>query len=268
MNKILADSERVFCCTKSSIYRGVWNNRTVAIKHIPRRFCIMNKKGVSVESMALDMLQGCAHVIQYIDTIYEEEDIYIVMEWFNGLTLKDYIHARMRPIHENEVKNSIYKIARVLNNCNRMSLIYGDTKLENIMIDRIGNIKIIDFGCTRPINSVSNCYMGTPTYFSPEMFDKIFLPAYDVWGLGIITYYMACGSHPFIPSTYENRDIAGIKSLIIGTPLTFGNPIWNEWSDVGKQFIEELLDKDPLKRANISHIYKHKWFDNVDITDI
>jgi serine/threonine protein kinase len=228
----------------------------------------MNKKGVSIEAMTLQMLQGCDHVIQYIDTIYEEDDIYIVMEWFNGLTLKDYIHVRLRPISEKDVKNSIYKIAGVLYNCNQMNLIYGDTKLDNIMIDRIGNIKVIDFGCTRPINSVMNCYIGTPTYFSPEMFDKIFLPAYDVWGLGIITYYMACGSHPFIGYNEDIGNMGGIKSSILGTPLLFMHPVWKEWSDTGKQFIEELLDKDPLKRSNISYVYKHKWFDNIDTMDI
>jgi serine/threonine protein kinase len=235
----------------------------VAIKHIPRRFCVIDSIGNSLESKALQLLQGYDNIPQHIDTFYEQDDVFIITEWIKGTNAKEYIERRRRPLSEHDVKNIVYQVANVLNICNQKFLIYGDTKAENVMIEPTGKVKMIDFGCTRTINSVKNCYMGTPIYFSPEMFDKIFIPEYDVWGLGILSYYLATGSHPFLDTFYYSKEeFPIIKDTILKKEITFLHPIWKEWSQDGIHLIRDMLEKDPFKRPSISHIYKHSWFDN------
>ena len=264
MANILSNSEKVYDRSKSAVYRVEWKGRTVAIKHIPRRFCVLDSTGRSLESIAIQRLQAYDNIPQYIDTLYYDEDIYIITEWVNGTNAKEYIQQRLRPISEKNVRAIVHQVAGVLKGCNTEGLIYGDTKAENVMIEPSGRVKVIDFGCTRPINTANNCYMGTPAFFSPEMFDKVFLPEYDVWGLGVLAYYLACGSHPFLEGlVYNKNDLPIIKQAITKKELSFLHPVWKEWSDNGKTLIAEMLQKDPFMRPSIADVYKNKWFENV-----
>ncbi|QIG60208.1 putative CDPK-related kinase 5 [Dishui Lake large algae virus 1] len=257
MNALLSNSELIFKSSKSVVYRGTWKNNLVAIKQIPRRFCVMDQ--ISLEVSAMQKLQEYENVVRFIDTVEYEDDIYIIMEWISGNNSKDYVKFREKPLTEQDVRNIIYQVASVLKNCNRLNLIYGDVKPENVMIERSGRVKLIDFGCTRPINSVRNCYMGTPIYFPPEMFDKIFVPQHDVWCLGLLAYYLACGEHPFI--TKYPGDFDALKKTIMNAPFGFQNPVWKDWSVEGKEIITGMLYKDPLVRLSIGDVYKHRWFD-------
>lgn len=184
MSHLIRGSERMYSCNKSSIYRGVWDGHDIAIKHIPRRFCVMDNMGKSVESKFLQVMQDCNRVVRHIDTIYEEDDIYIVMDWVRGRDMRRHMQMMTGPLSEIRVRDIVFQVAIFLKACNRKGLVYADTKLENIMIEPTGGTKIIDFGCTRSIHNAPMCYMGTPLYFSPEMFDMVLSPSHDVWGPG------------------------------------------------------------------------------------
>lgn len=257
-----AGSEKVFSCQKSALYRTEWRGNTVAIKHIPRPFCVMNSMGMSLESIALQRLQMSPRVVKHFDTIYEEDDVFIIMEWIHGHNIKQYVEGLERPLTEQKVKFILCRIAEFLRTCNHYGYIYGDTKPENIMIQPSGTVKVLDFGCTRNIHTIINYYMGTPIYFSPEMFDKVLLPAYDVWGLGILAYYMACGSHPFINEPYSSHNIESVRNAILDKSVSFHHPVWKEWSEDGKALILQMLEKDPCLRPTIHSIYHNLWHES------
>lgn len=254
---LLASAEQVFRSSKSTVYRAKWNNNTVAIKEIPRRFCVTDR--VSLELSAMQKLQGCDNVVRLIDAAENEDNVYIIMEWISGLNSKDYIRFRERPLTESDVRNIVYQVATVLRSCNRLNLIYGDIKPENVMVENSGRVKLIDFGCTRTINSVKRCYMGTPAYFPPEMFDRVFIPQHDVWGLGMLAYYLACGGHPFVSGTPEDFDL--LKRSVLDVPLRFAHAVWKEWSDEGKGLIADMLEKDPFRRTSIGEVCAHRWLE-------
>ena len=241
---------------RSTLFYGMLKNREVAVKFIPKKYNMTERP--YTETDVLKMLQKSKNVVKYIDTIENENNTYIVMEWIHGMNLKEYIKQLKKPLEEKQVRIMAKQLMDALLACNNANMIYGDVKLENIMIDPFGNIKLIDFGCTRMIGTVYNSYIGTPVYFSPEMFEQVFIPEYDVWGAGIIMYYLACGEHPFVDR--KPYDLTDLKEMIYYSPMHFDHSAWKKWSKEGKDLIIGMLEKDHLKRMNIHNVIEDKWF--------
>ena len=78
--------------------------------------------------------------------------------------------------------------------------IHRDLKLENILIDRFGYIKVIDFGISRKVekNEDAKTYAGTQDYMAPEMINRAgYDKNIDWWAVGIMMYEMLIGCNPF-----------------------------------------------------------------------
>lgn len=262
LHATLRTSERVYSSPKSTLYRGVWGNRPVAIKQIPRRFCVMDPSGRSLESSALEELQGCRHVVRHFQTSYEKDSVFIMMEWIQGQHLKQHIQGRKQPLPEERVRDIVRQIATFLCCCQKKNLIYADMKPENVLISADGEIRVVDFGCTRDAQQAPKAYMGTPIYFPPEMFGKVLLPEHDVWGLGMVAYYLACGRHPFLAcDPTPSLEFPTVEYSIVNNPLHFQHPAWALWSPEGIYFMQRLLQKDPIHRPTISAVLRMPWLD-------
>lgn len=267
MNNIplyIKNIQPVYSNRRSVLYHGLLNNNPVAVKNVPKRYSMVIDN-VFAEVNIMQQLQGSKNVVRYIDMIENDTDIYIVMEWINGMNIREFMQINNTPLSEQRIKEIIYPLAEILRMLNDMNMVYGDVKPDNIMIQPSGDIKLIDFGCTRKIGTVHNNYIGTPMYFSPEMYDQVFLPQYDVWGIGIIIYYLASGKHPFVRTL--PIDMTDLRNMIQTKPLVFDDPIWEGWTNEGKDLIMELLEKDPFKRLDICSLCKHKWFDGISRAD-
>ena len=95
-----------------------------------------------------------------------------------------------------------------------LDLIHRDIKPENIMVlinkDKamIGKVRLIDFGFAVYKGNLKNLspaekYAGTPGYIAPEVFQgKDFDESFDIFSLGVILYFMLCGTLPFFSSFY------------------------------------------------------------------
>ena len=77
----------------------------------------------------------------------------------------------------------------------------------------------------------------------------------DEWSIGIITYLLLCGKLPF-SDEHSEREVA---RQTIHEKLTFTQPIWEKKSKEAKDFVDKLLNKDPLKRMNIKEALTHSW---------
>ena len=95
---------------------------------------------------------------------------------------------------------------------------HRDLKLDNLMIDSDGYLKIIDFGlariCVRDETAMTTC--GTPEYFAPEIINKKgYEKSVDWWAVGVIIYEMIFGLTPFFAPNrfhlYRNIKQGGIK---------------------------------------------------------
>ena len=94
---------------------------------------------------------------------------------------------------------------------------HKDLKLENLMIDTDGYLKIVDFGIARVLrhNEVSNTIVGTPAYFAPELLrGESYNKTADYWAVGIIMYQMLTGVLPF-----HNRNLQRQNEAIVNNPV-------------------------------------------------
>ena len=138
------------------------------------------------------------------------------------------------------------------------SIIYWDLKLENIMIDKYGIIKIIDFGLSRRLNpgdrALTRC--GTLGYLAPEVILKIGHDHWtDIWGLGVILCEMLGGFSPFYhedpQKMYENTIFCWIK--------------WpTGLNQIAKHLISQILVIDANMRPSLIEIREHMFFSDIN----
>lgn len=123
-------------------------------------------------------------------------------EFIEGISL--WAYAKNYPKRMVDEKTSKFIFTQLIDGISylhAMNIIHRDIKMENIIIDKSKNIKIIDFGFGTVASKTKllNFYCGTPTYMPPEIVQKreyIGHPA-DIWSCGILLYTLLCGFFPF-----------------------------------------------------------------------
>ncbi|KAL7861818.1 hypothetical protein SRHO_G00132590 [Serrasalmus rhombeus] len=148
------------------------------------------------------------------------------------------------------------------------NVVYRDLKLENLMLDKDGHIKITDFGlCKEGIKdgATMKTFCGTPEYLAPEVLeDNDYGRAVDWWGLGVVMYEMMCGRLPFY-----NQDHERLFELILMEDIRFPRTLAPE----GKSLLSGLLKKDPKQRLgggpdDAKEIMQHKFFAGIVWQDV
>lgn len=158
-----------------------------------------------VDSLAELNHENVLRVLDYRDI---DDMHFIVMEYLDGITLKELIRKKGAISPEMTV-DIMSKVASGLKHAHSFGLIHRDLKPQNIMILKDANIKIMDFGISQHIEEVKafsngedNSIMGSVHYISPEQVkgEKIDLRS-DIYALGIIMYEMLTGGVPYNGTT-------------------------------------------------------------------
>lgn len=141
------------------------------------------------------------HICRVHDINEYEGTPYISMEYVSGEDLKSLIR-RIGQLTVGKAVIIARQICEGLNEAHRLGVIHRDLKPQNVMIDREGNAKIMDFGIARSLKSKgitdNGIMVGTPEYMSPEQVEgKEIDGRSDIYSLGIILYEMLTGRIPF-----------------------------------------------------------------------
>ncbi|KAF5294018.1 hypothetical protein FQA39_LY13572 [Lamprigera yunnana] len=190
-----------------------------------------------------------------------------VMEYVNGGELFFHL-SRERVFSEDRTRFYGAEIISALAYLHSQGIIYRDLKLENLLLDKDGHIKIADFGlCKEDITygRTTKTFCGTPEYLAPEVLeDNDYGRAVDWWGIGVVMYEMMCGRLPFY-----NRDHDVLFTLIIMEEVKFPRTLSAEARDL----LAGLLIKDPAQRLgggpdDAKEIMVHPFFTCINWRDL
>ncbi len=175
-------------------------NRYVAIKVLKDEF--RDDKGlVSKFRTEAQSAAGLAHgnIVNIYDVGEEAGINYIVMEYVEGITLKEYIKDQGH-LSAKEATSITLQISAGLEAAHNNGIIHRDVKPQNIMISTDGKVKVADFGIARAstVNTMTSNVMGSVHYSSPEQARGGYSDERsDIYSLGITMYEMLTGHVPF-----------------------------------------------------------------------
>ncbi|XP_030275224.1 NUAK family SNF1-like kinase 2 [Sparus aurata] len=229
------------------------SGRLVAIKSI-RKEKIKDEQDLVHIRREIEIMSTLCH--PHIITIYEvfenKDKIVIVMEYASRGDLYDYICDK-RNISEREARHFFRQIVSAVHYCHQNGIVHRDLKLENILLDGNGNVKIADFGLSNLYQrgEYLQTFCGSPLYASPEIVNgrPYRGPEVDTWSLGVLLYTMVHGTMPFDGHNHKTL----VQQISTGNYRKPTNP-----SDACG-LIRWMLMVNPERRATIEEIAVHWW---------
>ncbi|BBG92994.1 CBL-interacting protein kinase 1 [Prunus dulcis] len=181
------------------------------------------------------------NVVRLHEVVASKTKIYMVLEYVTGGELFDKI-AHKGKLTEAEGRKLFQQLIDGVSYCHNKGVFHRDLKLENVLVDAKGNIKISDFG----LNGLLHTTCGSPNYVAPEILaNKGYDGATsDIWSCGVILYVILTGFLPF-----DDRNLAVLYQKI---------PTW--LSPGAKNLIKKILDPNPVSRITMTGIKSDEWF--------
>ncbi len=191
------------------------------------------------------------YVLKPRPQVYKRNFLYLVTEFIDGQTLSQWMIDNPRPGLA-KVRAIVEQIAKGLLAFHRLEMLHQDLRPENIMIDRTGTVKIIDFGSTRVAGIQEQMHpagqqnlLGTAQYSAPEYFiGESGTPGSDLFSLAVITYQMLTGYLPYGTQVAKSRTRAAQHRLVYRSALDDERDI-PAWID---DVLKKALHPNPLKR--------------------
>uniref|UniRef100_Q9QYZ6 Sperm motility kinase 2A n=1 Tax=Mus musculus TaxID=10090 RepID=SMK2A_MOUSE len=236
--------------TKVKLARHRLTGTHVAVKMIPKReyWC----KPLMSEAELL-MMADHPNIISLLQVIETKKKVYLIMELCEGKSL--YQHIRNAGyLQEDEARALFKQLLSAINYCRNQGIVHRDLKPDNIMVEKDGRVKIIDFGLgiqVKPGQKL-NLFCGTYPFSAPEVllsrpYDG---PKIDVWTLGVVLYFMVTGKIPFDAASIEKlrkQIVAGKYSV----PCRLSVKLHH--------LITLLMTDNPELRPTVAEVMMHPW---------
>ena len=225
------------------------------------------------------------NIVEVYDVGEDDGKYFIVMEYVQGLTLKQLIKKR-GSLTLPEVQDIMLQLTSAVAHAHESYIIHRDIKPQNVIILEDGRVKIMDFGIAVALNAgeftQTNSVMGTVYYIPPEQANGgAATIKSDIYSLGILMYELVTGHVPFkgdnpvevaikhmnepIPSIceYDPEMPQSIENIILRAsaknPKNRYDSAWEMHED-----LETALDKDRFNEPKVKYKYPEKGFDDDD----
>lgn len=189
------------------------------------------------------------NIVSIYDVGEDKGVYYIVMEYVEGQTLKQYIQ-QFAPVNPRKAVHIMVQIMAAIQHAHDNQIIHRDIKPHNILIDHHGNVKVTDFGIAMALSATSitqtNSVLGSVHYMSPEQArGGLANKKSDIYSLGIVLFELLTGRLPF---DGESAISIALKHLQSETPSA------KRWNPDIPQSLENIIlkstAKDPFHRYN------------------
>lgn len=186
------------------VYKAYDNidDRIVAVKILKEEFLANEefRRRFKNESKAIAVLSH-PNIVKVYDVSFGDRLQYIVMEYIEGITLKEYIEQQ-KTINWKEAVHFATQILRALQHAHDKGIVHRDVKPQNILLLQNGNIKVTDFGIARfsrgETRTMTASAIGSVHYISPEQArGEITDDKADIYSVGVVLYEMITGELPF-----------------------------------------------------------------------
>uniref|UniRef100_A0A8C1DPC9 protein kinase C n=1 Tax=Cyprinus carpio carpio TaxID=630221 RepID=A0A8C1DPC9_CYPCA len=190
------------------------------------------------------------------------DHVCFVMEYSPGGDLMTHIHNNVFSERQTRFYSACVLLGLEFLHQNR--IVYRDLKLDNLLMDSDGFVRIADFGlCKEGMGhgDRTSTFCGTPEFLAPEVLtDSTYTRAVDWWGLGVLIYEMLVGESPF-PGDDEEEVFDSIVNDEVRYPRFL--------SPESVSIIQKLLQKNPEKRLgageqDANEVKKHRFFQGID----
>lgn len=221
------------------------------------------------------------HILKVIDHPYivrlryafqNRDKLYLIIDYYPGGSMFYHLKKSKR-FSEERTRLYIAQLLTALMHLHEKQIAYRDLKLENILMDSLGNVALTDFGLskegqllngairTSQANTGMKTICGTAEYMAPELLrHQPYGKVVDWWSFGILLYEMLTGRTPFV-----DRNRRQMFKNIMQSEVIYPSYI----SPIARSLISKLLERDPSKRLGSGpeggqNIMKHAFFDSID----
>lgn len=225
----------------------------VAIKRISKS---LDEKSLEKVRREIDIMKriSCPFIVSLYDSYETEDFIHIVMEYCPTGNLKNFIMAH-GPLMEDPASVIFTELTLALQYLHKTcQTMHRDIKLDNILLDANGHVKLTDFGFSTCFDSEDpqcRTVCGSPAYASPEL---IMRNAYnsktDVWSAGVALYTIVTGNLPFV-----GQNICDCMKRVVTEEPTYPESLTAEL----RHLLGKMLEKDSAQRYDVNDVLSHPW---------
>ncbi|XP_058763726.1 CBL-interacting serine/threonine-protein kinase 1-like [Vicia villosa] len=197
------------------------------------------------------------NVVRLYEVLASKTKIYMVLEYVNGGELFDKIASKGK-LTEAHGRKMFQQLIDGVSCCHNKGVFHRDLKLENVLVDAKGNIKITDFNLSAlpqhcGADGLLHTTCGSPNYVAPEILANRGYDGAksDIWSCGVILYVILTGYLPF-----DDRNLAVLYQKIFKGDVQI--PLW--LSPGAQNIIKRILDPNPETRITMSMIKEDEWF--------
>jgi hypothetical protein len=207
-----------------------------------------------------EIMKKCNHrnILKLIDKFESFNGIYLVLEHLDRGNLVQFVISRKK-LDEKMARRIMIQIAEGINYLHNLGIVHRDLKAENVMLNDKLEVKIIDFGMSKPIGKENKFHqkMGTLAYAAPEILTgEGYSKGVDIWSLGIILYFVLTGRLPFDDI---KKTVVAIAKRIDFIENYFPDKLFGDVSTLAMDLIRKCVTVTS-ERIDIKQVLEHPWF--------